>query len=31
MLEGTRIRTYDSSVLLHEEDEETQHSQHDDE
>ena len=26
MLEGTRIRTYDSSVLLHEEDEETQHN-----
>ena len=31
MLEGTRIRRYDySHVLLHEEDEEIQHSQHDD-
>jgi hypothetical protein len=30
MLEGTRMRTYDYDVLLHEEDKEIQHSQHDD-
>ena len=30
MWEGTRMRTYDDCVLLHEEDEEIQHSQHDD-
>ena len=30
MLEGTRMRTYDYYVLLHEEDEEIQHIQHDD-
>ena len=28
MLEGTRMRIYDSNVLLHEKDEEIQHSQH---
>ena len=30
MLEGTRMRTYDYYAQLHEEDEEIQHSQHDD-
>ena len=30
MLEGARMRSYDYYVLLHEEEEEIQHSQHDD-
>ena len=30
MLEGTRMRTYDYDVLVHDKEKEIQHSQHDD-